>query len=166
MLSPKLVDILDRNKAAASRLVAVNNPNRVGKHAGVNNDGMVSRLRNAGKKRHDEFGVLLLHPGFEQLHGLGVGLGVAPDENIAQSRPAEDNRVVCSRQAGPSRYERRRQHQSSHAVPPRNLGVIEGDRLQRSRGYHEQATMAKNLASILAVASILYCAAIIIGFFQ
>ncbi|MER9875608.1 hypothetical protein [Mesorhizobium sp. M0195] len=64
---------------------------------------------------------------------------------------------------GPSRAERRRQYQSSHPVPPRNLGVIEGERLQRARGYHEDYSLAKALASLIAVTAILFCAAVIFG---
>ncbi|TIS78113.1 MAG: hypothetical protein E5W94_11045 [Mesorhizobium sp.] len=71
--------------------------------------------------------------------------------------------IVCSALPGPSRAERRRQYQSSHPAPPRNLGVIEGERLQRSRGYHEDYSLAKNLASLAAVTAILFCAAVVMG---
>lgn len=75
----------------------------------------------------------------------------------------ELERIVCSPVPDPSRAERRRQYQSSHPVPPRNLGVIEGERLQRSRGYHEDYSLAKNLASLAAVTAILFCAAVVMG---
>ncbi|MDX8513571.1 hypothetical protein [Mesorhizobium captivum] len=71
------------------------------------------------------------------------------------------DRIACSREPGPSRYERRRQHQS--AIPSRNLGVIEGEHLRNARGYCEDYELARALASLVAVAAILFCAAVILG---
>lgn len=49
------------------------------------------------------------------------------------------------------------------AKAPRNLGVIEGERLQRARGYHEAYELTRAIASFVAIAAILFCVALIIG---
>ncbi|TPK15200.1 hypothetical protein FJ872_19590 [Mesorhizobium sp. B2-5-9] len=74
---------------------------------------------------------------------------------IARRFDAQDGRIICSDQ-GQSRFDRRRANAPVCCTePPRNLGVIEGERLQRSRGYRDEASLAKNLASLVAVALVL-----------
>lgn len=85
--------------------------------------------------------------------------GLFRAENVTQLKG--EHRIVCSALPGPSRHQRR--HQSSHLSPPRSLGVIEGERLQRSRGYHEDYSLAKALAALIAIAAILFCGAVVFG---
>lgn len=60
--------------------------------------------------------------------------------------------IHCEPLDGPGRYERRRNVQSSDQFSlPRNLGVIEGERLRHCRGYHDETSTAKALLSLVAV---------------
>jgi hypothetical protein len=44
--------------------------------------------------------------------------------------------------------------------------VIEGERLRRARGYHEDYSPAKALTSAVAITAIVFCMAIICGFIR
>lgn len=60
--------------------------------------------------------------------------------------------IHCEPLAGPSRYERRRNIKpSDQSSLPRNLGVIEGERLRHCRGYHDETSTAKALLSLVVV---------------
>ncbi|MER8478401.1 hypothetical protein [Mesorhizobium sp. M0159] len=156
--------ILVGHKTATALLGAVNDEDGLCRKGRTPDDNRVVAL--AGNARHqakDHLRVGLVHTGPNERQPFAPRFVVQPNVDPFHARPAENGRIVCSPLSGPSRHQRRRQYQWSHPVPPRNLGVIEGERLQRARGYHEDYSLAKNLASLAAVTAILFCAAVIFG---
>ncbi|MCF6112347.1 hypothetical protein [Mesorhizobium muleiense] len=156
--------ILVGHKTATALLGAVDNKDGLcGQRGAPDNDRMVAFLGDARQQANDHLGVGLMHTGPKERQPFAPRFVIQPNVDLFHARPAEQDRIICSAQTGPSRHQRRRQYQSSHAIPPRNLGVIEGERLQRARGYHEDYSLAKNLASLAAVTAVLFCAAVIVG---
>lgn len=156
--------ILVGHKTATALLGAVDNKDGLCRQRGTaDNDRMVALLGDARHQADDHLRIGLVHTGPKQRQPFAPRFVIQPNVDLFHARPAEQGRIVCSRLPGPSRYDRRRDYQASHPIPPRNLGVIEGERLQRSRGYHEDYSLAKNLASLAAVTAILFCAAVVMG---
>ncbi|MER8786851.1 hypothetical protein NKH71_03120 [Mesorhizobium sp. M0983] len=156
--------ILVGHKAAATFLGAVNDQDGLRCNAGPCDDhSVVTILGDARHQAKNHLRVGLVHTGPNQRQPLAPRIVIPPHVNLFHASAAEYGRIVCSPLPGPSRHQRRRGHQSSHPTPPRNLGVIEGDRLQRTRGYHEDYSLAKNLASLAAVAAMLFCTALLFG---
>lgn len=156
-------NILVGDKAAAALPAAVDDQNGFCRKGRTADDDRVVAL--AGDARHqakNHLRIGLVHTGPKERQPLAPRFVIQPNVDLFHARPAEQDRIICSAQPGPSRHQRRRQYQSSHAIlpPPRNLGVIEGERLQRSRGYHEDYSLAKNLASLAAVTGVLFCVAV------
>lgn len=154
--------ILVGHKTATALPGAVDDKNGFCREGRTADDDRVVAL--AGDARHqakNHLRIGLVHTGPKERQPFAPRFVIQPNVDLFHARPAEQDRIICSAQTGPSRHQR--QHQSSHPIPPRNLGVIEGERLQRARGYHEDYSLAKNLASLAAVTAILFCAAVIFG---
>lgn len=156
--------ILVGHKTATALVGAVDDKDGLcGQRGAPDNDRMVALLGDARQQADDHLRVGLMHTGPNERQPFAPRFVIQPNVDLFHARPAEQGRIVCSAQSGPSRHQRRRDHQASHPIPPRNLGVIEGERLQRSRGYHEDYSLAKNLASLAALAAVLSCAAVVMG---
>ncbi|WP_376704721.1 hypothetical protein RQ479_08220 [Mesorhizobium sp. ISC25] len=156
--------VLVGHKAAAALLGAVDNKDGFRRKARASdNNRAVTIAGDTSHQAKDHLRIGLVHAGPNERQPLAPRVVIPPHVNLLHAGAAKNGRIVCQSLPGPSRAERRRQHQSSHSIPPRNLGVIEGERLQRARGYHEDYSLAKNLASLIAVAAILFCAAVILG---
>lgn len=156
--------ILVGHEAAATLLGAVNNQDGLRPKTGSCDDhSVVTILGDARHQAKNHLRVGLVHAGPNQRQPLAPRIVIPPHVNLFHASAAENGRIVCSALPGPSRHHRRRDHQSSHPTPPRNLGCIEGEMKQRAAGYHEDYSLAKNLASLLAVTAMLFCAVVFLG---
>ena len=165
---PLQSQILIGHEAATSLLRAVNDKNGLGRDSGpANDDRVVTLLGDARHQSKNHAGISLVDIGTDKRDALAPRVVVLPDVDLVKLRPSEGPpRIICMPLPGPSRAERRRQYQASHShlpAPPHHLGTFEGERMRNSHGYTDPYSLRKALASLAAVAAMLFCASLILG---
>lgn len=169
-MHPRLFgNVLARNEAAAARLGPIHNNDRVRERAAVNDDGVITRSRNAGHEPKDQGRVHLVNLGLDKLDAVLVGGMVKPDERLRHAAAAERHLIFCSPVAGPSRYERRRAYKNAfhpQILPAgsRHLGDFDGRRKRLAPSLSaDDGTIARDLTSLAWLCAFLIVVAFVVG---
>lgn len=163
-----LADVFPRNETAATGFRSIHHNDCVRKRSTVDDNGAITRRRNACHQAKDQVRVRLMDLGLDQLDPLRPRVTIAPNEGLRHAASAQRDLIFCTRSTGPSRYERRRAYKKSlhpeiPSAVPRHLGTFDGERKRLAAAPDPGETLARDLASFVWLCAFLLILAFVAG---